>query len=187
VLEDNVVNNTFFEVKHGSDHVSFRDNVVTYNDGVALSIDGWDWTYNRGVTDLSIVNNTGYNAGAIGSFFRLWGPGAGITLDSNLYVAPNLVVGAYSTAPVYITPEDLSSFNEIRNNLWPIPAQRTWWANGGVNVQGSTDEHLGYKDESAWNAIEGIKNDVFMNVTPASGFQYILSGIVYGADLTHIG
>lgn len=180
VVEDNVMHNASIDIDAGSQNMVLRNNVLNYDNGTAIYINGYDSTYQRMVQNLSLINNTIINTGTQGNAFYISGQTSSVALDNNLYIAPNLQPGSMaSTAPLYIDYGDLSGFSSITNNVWPDPpaAQRNWWANGGINYMlGGANDRSGFYTEAAWDAIKGVSNDVFQTVPLNSGTQLTLPG-----------
>jgi len=162
-----------------------RNNVIHHDGGDAFNISGYDPTYNQQVVNFSMVNNTGTNAATTGNFIKVWGAASGLVLDNNLYLAPNLSAGSFDTAAVWVHQSDLSSFKEIHNNIWSVPASYTWWSNNGINYVFDGNDRSGYKSVAQWAAMPQVSGDLFMNVTPTNGYQFAgATGILYGADMT---
>ena len=83
----------------------------------------------------------------------------GILLENNLLVEPDLAVGAYAAAPVYVAQSDLSSFTDINGNVWQEPKTFYSGADGGVNYLNGA-----YVTETVWNAESKVGTDFFYNV-----------------------
>src|SRR5205823_14909997 len=109
VIERNRIG-SWVQIIHGTDHVMIRNNLIRRNDWAAIEVEGFNETYNRGCTDVTIVNNTGVNPTGRGFFLHLTGRADGITLANNLYNAPKLPGGQALACPVYINCNDLGSF-----------------------------------------------------------------------------
>ena len=163
VVEDNVITEDPIEVAHGAEHVMIRNNLLKVNGDQSIEVDGYNTAYHRGVIDVSVLNNTAYNASTIGRFIWFSGKADGVNLQNNLYVAPNLTTGAYHTAGVFINTDDLSGFNTIDHNVWPDP-KTLEWAQGGINwVGGAGTGQEGYLTPAEWDALRAVKNDTFEN------------------------
>ncbi len=164
VVEDNVIDRSTVEVAHGAEHVMIRNNVIRVNNDQAIEVDGYNSQYGRGVVDVSILNNTAINNSTIGRFAWFSGVADGVNLENNLYVAPNLTIGAYHSAGVFINTSDLSGFNKIDHNVWPDPRILDY-AQGGVNwVGGPGTGTEGFLTPAEWNALRVVVNDSFENV-----------------------
>jgi hypothetical protein len=173
-------------VQHGASHVTFRNNVSQAHGYGAYSVEGFDSAYNRGVTNLTFVNNTVNNSSDRGQFLKVEGPVNGINLVNNLYAAPNLTPGAYQAAPVFVAEGSLSSFRTITNNVWS-PGRPLAYAEGGANyVWGVWSNPSGYRTESEWNALPQVGTDSFSNTTidgryaPSSSSIAASFGRLYG-------
>lgn len=186
VAEDNIIDNSSVQITSGSQDMMLRDNVVKLDNQPAFWISGWDSLMDRTVNNVSFLNNTVINNGTQGNCFYFAGLSPGVVMDNNLYIAPNIQIGSYSsTAPVYIAYNDLSGFTQIANNVWPDPpaAQRTWWANGGINYMLATNDRSGFYNETAWDQLPGVTNDIFENVVLANGYQVPIPNGSAGANI----
>ncbi len=164
VFESNVQNNAQFEVKHGAEHIMVRNNVFKYDNATDIQIEGYNTTYQRGVVDLTIVNNTAINNGTTGNFIRMDVPVDGVKLMNNLYVAPNLYTGPFGTAVIAVFGNDLSSFTRIDTNNWSLPTISSY-AEGGINFVGQSNTPSDFKTPDEWNAYYQVGTDSFIDVT----------------------
>jgi hypothetical protein len=170
VVEDNLLDTESFTL-HGAQHVMYRNNVSTTDGYPAYNIEGYNTTYHRGVVDATYVNNTGINHDSDGIMFLIGGSAQGLTIQNNLYVAPNLSPGGNGAAsPVYVDDSDLSSFSSISNNVWASGNNGTWYAGGGDNYLFSTGTaSKGFKTPHEWNSYPQVGGDIFADV-PIKGF-----------------
>jgi flagellar motor switch/type III secretory pathway protein FliN len=184
VVERNQFGTAPLFVQHGAEHVMVRDNVSKRSGGVAFHIDGYASDYGRGVVDVTFLNNTVINTGTSGSFIKLGGSAQQLRVVGNLYVAPNLQIGAGASAGIYVTDTNLSSFVQIDRNVWPSAANANSWANGGVNYIGKSYTSSGHVDPGTWNALSVVGDDVFRNVALSNNtYSVTISGNVIGATL----
>jgi hypothetical protein len=167
VAEGNTYTSQLF-VQHGAEHITLRHNVFKNNGGIMIQVDGFNSTYNRGVVDLSILDNTGFNTASTGNFLNVGGSVDGITLTGNLLVAPNLAPGSYSTAAVYVNQNSLSSFRKITGNIWPANTRASSWAQGGMMFVGTSYTGDNHYSPAEWNALSVVGEDLFMDVALAS-------------------
>ncbi|HEX3357834.1 MAG TPA: PKD domain-containing protein [Tepidisphaeraceae bacterium] len=168
VVEDNLLNTESFTL-HGAQHVMYRNNISTTDGFPSYNIEGYNSTYHRGVVDATYLNNTSINHGAIGNMFLVGGAADGLTIENNLYIAPNLTPGFGQAAPVLVYGSDLGDFNEITNNVWAVGHILTY-AQGGMNyIWPSWSNALGYMTADEWNSHPQVGTDVFAD-TPISGF-----------------
>src|SRR5262249_15208420 len=149
VIENNRIN-SYVIINHGTSHVMCRNNLVKRNDWACFIVEGWDETYKRGNSDITIINNTGMNKGARGSFLRVQSKVDGLTLRNNLYIAPNLKQ-QNDTGAVWVDDKDLSSFRAIANNVWPAVMK------GANYVSGMG----GFVTADKWTSTPGVKEDRF--------------------------
>ena len=152
VVENNCVD-SFIYINHGTSHLICRNNLVRRNDWACFIVEGYDEEYQRGNSDITIVNNTGINKSVRGNFLRVTGKVDGITLRNNLYIAPKLSLKDDFSAPVFVDDQSLDSFREIANNIWP-----DLQGFAGVNyVKGLG----GYLTEEKWLGDPKVKGDRF--------------------------
>jgi hypothetical protein len=179
VFEDNTLYDSTMTISHGAIHTAVRGNVI-HREGSspAIWIDGYNGTYGRGVEDVYVSNNTAINESTSGYFMRLGGNAKDITVTNNLYVAPNLKPGSYSSAAMNISCASLSSFRLISGNVWPDALT----SSGGANFIGTYGSDS-YVTRSEWEAYTQVKGDVFRDVTLATTFGATVGGLVAGSPL----
>jgi hypothetical protein len=163
VVEDNVIQGRL-EVKHGASTVVARQNLVTCDEEIAIVVEGLADDYGRTTTNTTLAFNTILNRSAVGNAFKVDRGAVGVSLLNNLYVAPNLVPGAYTTAAVYVEGDSLASFLKIDGNVWPRGKPNAY-AEGGMNyVWPSWSDSKGYLDAAEWNALPQVGTDRFEDV-----------------------
>jgi hypothetical protein len=180
VLENNKIISDV-QILHGAEHIMLDNNVVYGATG--FGIDGYNAQYQRGVSDLNIINNTGINSGDRGNFLIVKGSVDGITLTNNLYVAPNLVTGSWGSAPVYVTDGGMNSFRTVKENVWPA-VNAIAWAEGGSNFIGTSMVASGYQTPSEWDSWSQVDHDLFQAVYLSKSAQMVISGMTVGANLS---
>ncbi len=180
VITDNQLTDTFIYAQSGSDHIMIENNVVQTNSGPAITIDG---TSSLGVesSDITILHNTAINNGTQGQFLAVEGVVDGITLDNNLWVAPNVQPGADGTAAIYVNDNSLEDFTSISDNIWPMPITILPYANGGINYVSIPGN--GYQDPAQWDANSQVHGDVFENVSLGDTYQASAGSFTAGASL----
>jgi PKD repeat protein len=155
VIENNQID-SYVYINHGTDHVMCRNNLINRNDWACFIVEGYDEQYQRGNSDITIINNTGVNRGARGNFLRVTGKVDGITVRNNLYIAPHLKLEDNLSAPVFVDEGGLSSFRESSGNIWP-----DLQGFKGVNyVKGLG----GYISEKKWLDEAFVKGDRFQTL-----------------------
>jgi hypothetical protein len=166
VFENNTVNRSRFIILHGANHTMFRNNIIKVLDNDwGIEIQGYNSTYGRGVEDVKLLNNTVVTNATTGNFLRVGGEAKGITLANNLFLAPKLITGASGAAAVFVYDNDLSSFDKISNNVWPMP-EMTKYAEGGINyVWPNWSNSAGYKTPAEWNALGVVGTDYFEDIS----------------------
>ena len=142
----------------GLSHAMVRNNVCRRDGWGAFLINGFDSNYSRDVSDVAFLHNTVINYGTQGNFLKTTGKAEHVTLANNLFVAPNLVV-AEGTAPLVIGEPELTSFDAIRNNVWPVPAKISNAARGGVNALSGE-----FQSPEAWARQPKVVGDRFLPV-----------------------
>lgn len=182
ILEGNSVQNDMIEVNHGGEHITLRDNVIRANGFTAINVDGFDSTYNRGVIDLIIQNNTGINISTGGRMISVNGKVAGIQVLNNLYYAPNMTIGSGSAAGIRVVDANLDSFTRIDGNLWSIGGKTaSWVGEDAKNYIGTGYTNIGFQTALEWNAYQQVGTDYF-NVITLNGQTFTtLNGQLIGA------
>jgi hypothetical protein len=163
VIENNKVYDTQINVFPGAHSISIRDNIIHDDSGQMIDVQGQD-SAGRQSSDIEILNNTGISTGTEGNFLYVVSYTDGILLENNLLVEPNLVVGGYSTAPVYVDLANLDSFTTINGNVWQLPAKFDAFANGGINFVEDAYGTSGYLTPAEWNDESVVGTDYFYNV-----------------------
>lgn len=122
VVENNSAEGAEIAVLHGAEHVMVRGNYVQRNNTASIRIQGYDDAYQRGVTDVYVLDNLAVDYGDYGNFLKLEGKANGITLTDNTFYAPNLTAGDGDHAAVNVYDYDLGSFRQIDGNKWMMKA-----------------------------------------------------------------
>ena len=178
-----------FELRHGSEHMTLRNNVFSNNNSAAVLLEGYSSSYGRGSLDLQILNNTGLNNGTNGQFLLSYMPVEGIKLVNNLYVAPQLTTGQAGAAGVAVYGSNLNSFTKIDGNNWGMPTI-SYWAEGGINTIGSDPNNRDiWQTPAEWNAWAQVGTDQFTDIVLGGNFrpnggQAGLNGVVTGGVFT---
>jgi len=184
--EFNELSNDSMEINHGAEHVMLRNNVFHNTGRTAINVDGYaSAPYNRGVVDLTVMNNTAENGATRGAFMRVWGHVDGIKLLSNLYVAPKLTVGSYETAAVRVDEGNMSSFDEINGNIWP-EADKTlnWVGEQAMFFLGSSYGNVsGFQTLGEWNAKGVVGTDIQDNINLDNTFSIVSNGKPVGSRM----
>lgn len=184
VFANNFVYDDTFYIRHGAQNVTVRNNVLDGNGRAAIYIDAYQDDYQRGVIDVVIDRNTAYNDEITGNFVYVGRNIDGLTITSNLYIAPNLIPGQYNTAPVFVSDNDLNGIRKITNNLWPV-GNGIPWVQGGVNFVGTEMTPENWFTGSEWNALDGVGEDFFQDVTTSARdiHQFTLGTKKFGSAL----
>jgi hypothetical protein len=183
IAEGNTVYNDTLGIQHGLEHATIRNNVFDVNGFTAINVDGYNSEYGRGVVDLTLQNNTGFNKDSKGRFIRFNGSVAGIRMVDNIYVAPNLNIGTNTTAAIKIDENSLSSFTEIDGNIWPVANNvASWVGEQAMNYIGS-GYTSGFQTASEWNNQSKVGTDTFTNLSIGKSTYVMINGHQVGAKL----
>ncbi len=165
-----------FIVEHGAEHVDVRFNRINVENYHAITVEGFDSAYGRTVVDLTVHGNLITNTGTRGGMIKSWGGSEGLRLTDNVYVAPNLEVGAYGAAAFSHQDNDLSEYEAINGNVWPA-ATPGGWAEGGVNWIGTGDSRSNFMDESEWDNTYGVGDDDFYDANADAVYTIMLDNL----------
>ena len=167
VVEGNTVSGAPVEINHGSDHTMIRNNLLNVDGDQAVEVDAYNGQFRRGVTDITIANNTAVNTNDKGRFVWFGGSPNGAKLVNNVYIADRLVVGAYGSAPVYVNADNLNGIDEVSHNVWPVPTILRY-AQGGINYVGYNAGAAGFQTPAEWEALARVGNETFDNTATES-------------------
>jgi hypothetical protein len=181
VIEGNRINSMII-VKHGSEHIMLRDNVINVDTRMAIEVDGYGARWDRSTEDVYILNNTVTHTGDEGNFLKVWRDAGGLTVSGNLYFAPNMEMGSHKTAVVKVSDNDLDSFREVSGNVWPgsDDGQGANCTMFFVGTDLSTGEDL---TPAEWLADAEIAGDLFQNVTLGDRYCVTIGGVTAGSSL----
>jgi PKD repeat protein len=71
VIENNILDESQVNVRHGTEHAAIRNNVIMRDNANAIDVVGWSDQYARGTKDIYIVNNTAINNATGGKFLKV--------------------------------------------------------------------------------------------------------------------
>jgi hypothetical protein len=146
VVQDNRLDDLFFNVRLGTYHVIFRNNVIRLNKdtdwAIILACEKPGYDDVRKIGNVRIEDNTIINLGTKGQMIFVHGKPAGITIKRNAYIAPN-VKDIGNAGGVFFSDPDVSGVVAIEGNVWPAgrggqhfvggkPVDRTKWQDGRV-------------------------------------------------------
>jgi hypothetical protein len=174
VIQNNHVNNTDIAVFPGAHDISIRNNIITRPDKELMDIQGQDGL-GRQSADIRILNNTGFLTGTTGDMVKIENHTNAVLLENNLLIAPNMAVGGFTTAPVYVNDSSLSDFTYISGNVWQEPGKFYWTAYGGINYVGYATTPKAYQTPAAWNSLAQVGTDYF-SATPISSVDAPAAG-----------
>jgi hypothetical protein len=187
VIQNNVIYQSFINIDPGAQHVFIRNNAIyTSTGGYCIGVVAQD-AYGRQVSDVSIVNNTGVETqSSYGTFLTVYGYVDGMALVNNLYVAPTMTSGS-GAAPVDVFASSLAGWTVDTNNVWQMPVRISLWAQGGINIVGTTYVQSAEQTAAEWNALTPGGSDVFAPTSlndstfaPATNSVAATAGEVYG-------
>ncbi len=169
VVEDNRLDRIFLNVRLGTEHVVYRNNIIRQDGSgqtwamiVECRLQGFDEV--RKIIDLRIERNTAINPGVKGQFVLVGGAPVSLSVLRNLYVAPNLGAkrsadpsadgpGSGQASCLFSFEPTLEGFKRVEGNVWPDGP-------GGVQHFGKADH-----DRAEWVTLPFVKADTFQNVT----------------------
>ncbi|MCC7350582.1 MAG: PKD domain-containing protein [Phycisphaerales bacterium] len=166
VVENNSAEGAEIAVLHGAEHVMIRGNYVQRNNTASIRIQGYDDTYQRGVTDVFVQDNLAVDYGDYGNFLKLEGKANGITLNDNTFYAPNLTAGDGDHAAVNVYDYDLGSFRQIDGNKWMMKASTLVSGSYLYVWKGWSGNGLLTMDQ--WNAKSQVGTDSSVDLTKGS-------------------
>jgi hypothetical protein len=186
VFDSNVVHSTIL-IQPNAIYTLARDNVIYTNGGggTGFVINPTTSLFpNRQAQFIYLLNNTVFDPGEQGGFLLLTaGEALDVVVDYNLFVAPDFVTGAGSGI-IYVDDNDMKSFSQILDNVWPV-AKPIQWADGGVfYVDSEVGIRAGYLTPAEWEATGVPSGDVYDNVVLPTGiFEVTLDGFTAGSDV----
>ena len=170
VFEGNHVFGHEIQVYPGTYHVMMRNNIVSDDFTAIISVVPHNAAGDN-IQDLTFVNNTGITSAVGGEFINITEAGTpgSITLQNNLWIAPNIIPGEYGDAAVYIDDTNAAVLNLSATNVWPSPAYYNPYAAGGINyVYASWLPPHGYMTPAVWDLQSYVKNDLFSQTVISS-------------------
>jgi hypothetical protein len=169
VVEYNHTIDDGINASSGAQHAMIRNNVVERDGNTAFDIGGWDSLYQRGIEDITIIDNTAINRRRTGKFMKILGQSSRdgtpqVTVRNNTYIAPALEPGASATAVVYVVGDEISEcFRDIGGNVWP-KVNGLPYADGGCHyVWPKWSDSKGYRTPDEWTAL-GAAGDRYENL-----------------------
>ncbi len=186
VLENNVTDKIWVNIRPGVKHLAVRNNVIKVDDWWAISVEAIEPGYDqvRKTEDVRVERNTVINQGTTGSFLWLHGTAKAVRVVNNLFVAPNLRAdGTGHAFGIQVTAADLSSFSTIDGNVWPDVAlsgsqDGLHYVGNGVAVTS------GFKSEVEWDKLKQVGNDAYKTVSTSGGtFQVSVGSLRAGATV----
>ena len=164
-------NNTFdvreITLKHGAEHVDIRNNLFAMNNNRSIYIEGFNSTYGRTNTDITVSGNVSVNNGDRGEFLHVAKGAKAIEVTDNVFVAPNLKVADWGSAGMSIDDNNLNGIVKIARNTWPTGRNSSGWLDGGVNFFAGGTDNDDWHDGAEWNGLPKIWGEVVADVAPA--------------------
>jgi len=179
VVENNTTQGAEIAVLHGAEHVMVRGNYVQRNNTASIRIQGYDNTYQRGVTDVYVLDNLAVDYGDYGNFLKLEGKANGITLQGNTFYAPNLTAGDGDHAAVNVYDYDLSSFRLIDGNKWMMKSSTL--VSGSYLYVWKGWDGRGLLTLDQWNSQSQVGNDATVDLTSGSNVNVLTLTQNFGA------
>lgn len=131
VIQDNRLDDLFLNIRLGTYHVMFRNNVVRMRDldwAVIIACDKPGYDDVRKAGDIRIAHNTVINDGTKGMFMFVQGNPVDLLVQQNVYIAPGVKSGG-SNAGILAT-RGLDGFAGILGNVFPDGAGGSHRVNG---------------------------------------------------------
>jgi hypothetical protein len=192
VIDSNSLTGDVIIIDPGSINTMVKNNILNPSESYAIYVNSIidDGGYNWQVQNLWIDNNTVDTTSPVsGLIFLSGGESQNITVDNNLFVDPDLIIGDDQAAFIWDANNDLNSFNEIKNNVWSTPATISWWMNGGTFDVGD-----GQTDEAAWltpsewdsQSLAGggsPSGDIVTSISLGSTYSFSVDGITAGSPV----
>jgi Ca2+-binding RTX toxin-like protein len=165
--------NSVLKLDDGIEGVMLRNNVFRVDGSYAIEIASYNRTYERGVKDVTIVNNTSVDMEEHGNFIKHVGQADGIVVANNLFHAPNLKTGPHANGAVRVIDATgtLRSFKLFANNVWGDPYTKPSAHGGVIYVAPDFPMDGGYKTAAQWNAMPQVATDHFVNTKLGSGWR----------------
>jgi hypothetical protein len=183
VFDGNTINNAQLVIDEVGHHIMVRNNILNISGTGQIVITPSGTTVPGALlTDITISHNTGINTGQDGEFIDVLSePAAGsITIDHNLFSAPNIRFGFGWDSAVYLNTPDMTGFASITDNIWPT-ANNLQTPNV-VNYFAGAATATGYLTEQAWNTLPTVNNDQYSDTALQSGsYQMTINGVTAGA------
>jgi hypothetical protein len=187
VLDSNITHDAI-DFQPNAFHTMAKNNVL-FSDGtggfIVNSTDG-SWI----VKDLYLQNNTVVSSSIVGSFLAVFhGETDGIHVDNNRFIEPTSEPGQ-NQGLVEDFNSDLSSFAEIKDNVWAIP-DPSWWALGGYfYVNAVAGVRSGYLTPQEWEATPLANGayptgDVYENVVAGANYSVFADGFLAGSTVAN--
>ena len=149
VYDGCTITNAPFIADPGVTHILLRNSSITFANGNAVLINGYDNFYHRGVSDAVVsgchIVCTGTQGAAVqlSASDRLYPPptgmnlATGICLTNNTCSMPKAAFGVDGSCNVYVAEPNLRSFALVSGNTWAAPASYDrhspncgFWING---------------------------------------------------------
>ncbi len=177
VENNNVRDGSEIRIKHGTNHISVRDNVILRDNETGIMVEGYSADWQRGITDLHITGNTAFNYSTQGKFVLLAGPVSGVVIQRNLYVAPNV----QNPGGIVALVPNASCFSDVSQNVWQLP---TAMSGKDFYILSSWYNTAGELSTAQWEALPQVHDELFVfNANLLGGTQYQANGYVAGAKL----
>jgi len=182
VVEDNETYKIFVDFRPGASHISFRDNVIHYDAGLAIDVETQFTDVPRLTQDLRFDHNTFISSGAGANFLQINGPGKDISVTNNLMIAPNIKWVGGGAGALIIAGTDLSSFSEISNNIWPAAPASAKQPGDNYLYPTLNVGTRGYVPNSQWAQYSQVQGEQYDNADLSDGqYSLTLNGVTAGA------
>lgn len=190
VLDGNTINNTEVEL-HGSVQNARVSNNLTNLSGIypqygILPTDDMG----RTMSNVTIEDNTGQVSGAVGFFIDIQGdsPAGVLTIENNLFSAPQLQVGNHMASSVFIGGNSAAAVALFSHNVWAVSTASVLnVATGAVNYVAPTGvlSDSDFLNAAQWDSLSNVQDDQFRQVSLSGiyNLQVAIDGQMAGAIL----
>ena len=185
VMEDNVTQRLFINLRAGVQHIAVRNNVIRVDDWTpvldsnAILVEtiapGFDQV--RKTDDVRVEYNTVINNDDHGNFMRVSGHATNLVVAHNLYVAPRINGGHLEGGLIVNDPgRGLTAFRSITGNVWPQTSS-------ALNYVADA----GYVSAAKWESYAQVVGDAYKDVSVGAGnYDVSVGSLLAGSSVTTV-
>jgi len=165
VSENNQIYGDGFELYHGADTATIRNNYMEIEGDTAITVWGYSASMNRSANNIKVLNNTYKNSNSTVRFMDVGQGASNVVVANNLVVAPAMVTWYSGSGNMWVQDSGLASFTNITRNVWAIPASTPDIPGARHYVWPYWSNASGYRTESQWEAFSQVVSDGYENVS----------------------